>query len=111
MVIEIDARLDINTNIQLTPSSIPSKYHQSNKEFSNGKYDEALKLFQELAKLHPGLQCIDLKIAECFFWLEMYHDAYQLYRIIQINFLKSCDGMDTFACILVELGKYDELQK
>jgi tetratricopeptide (TPR) repeat protein len=56
------------------------KINKGNKLFEEKKYDEAIKLFEELIKEKPELKMINQNIGNCYFAMEKYEKAVEYYK-------------------------------
>ncbi len=56
------------------------KINKGNKLFEEKKYEEAIKLFEELIKAKPELKMINQNIGNCYFAMEKYEKAIEYYK-------------------------------
>lgn len=69
-----------------------------------------------LVKECPSIAHLEVKLAECYYWLDRPMDAYLLfikirnYVPVERRYLSMVEGMDIFASLLLDIDHTDELQ-
>jgi hypothetical protein len=105
-MIELLSKVQLNVCATIKNGPYMLAYQKALIAMKSRMYDDAIPLLKEMKS---NLSIMSM-LAECYYHLDMTYDAYNLYKHIKAKNPHQVIGMDFFANVLGDIGKFEELQ-